>query len=116
MGDSVADQQQEQRRAPRIKLFHQAELSGSAGTQRVHLLNVSVGGALVYAETPPAVGEPVRIDCGVALGEGRVAWRSGRQFGVTFAKKMDSSQIDALIRVQQELIARATQRLQLATA
>lgn len=116
MGDSVTQREHEQRRAPRIKLFHQAELKGSAGTQRVHLLNVSVGGALVYAESPPAVGELVWLDCGVTLGDGRVAWRSGRQFGVTFAQAMESSQIDALIRVQQELIARATQRLQLATA
>lgn len=116
MGDSVANQEQEQRRAPRIKLFHQAELSGDSGVQRVHLLNVSVGGALVYAEAPPAVGESVRLDCGVTLRDGRVAWRSGRQFGVTFTERMDSGEIDALIRVQQELIARATQRLQHATA
>ncbi len=87
------------RAAPRIKIFLAGELRCGAGApRRAHLLNISTGGALVYAEAVPEVGELVRLACGVPLGPGRVQWRKGQRFGVAFTQPIAPALIDTLIR------------------
>ena len=83
--------------------------AGSAA--RVHLLNVSIGGALVYGADAPEVGQEIRLACGISLGEARVAWKAGRRFGVTFARPIAPAQIEAIVRIQDEAIESATERL-----
>ncbi len=100
-----------QRAAPRVKIFQPAEIKSSAGEQhRVHLLNISTGGALVYGDAAPEVGEQVRLVCGIQLGPARVQWRSGRRFGVAFTKPIAPTQLDAIVRKQEQLIETMTQR------
>lgn len=100
------------RRATRFKVFQPAEMAlGSDAPVRVHLLNVSVGGALVYAEAAPAVGTEVTLACGMVRGPGRVAWSAGRRFGVEFAQPIAESQVQALLISQDKLIESASQRL-----
>jgi len=101
-----------ERAAPRIKIFQPAEIRSGAGEQsRVHLLNISTGGALVYGDAPPEVGAQVRLVCGIQLGAARVQWRSGRRFGVAFARPIAPAELDVVVRKQQELIQTMTQRV-----
>lgn len=88
------------RAAPRIKLFQPAEMTrGADAPVRVHLLNLSTGGALIHCDTPPPVGETVRLVCGVALGSARVQWAEGNRFGVKFARPIAPEQVDHIAGV-----------------
>lgn len=99
------------RAAPRIKIFQAGEIRcGSGETRRVHLLNISTGGALLYADSAPGVGEQVRVACGIPLGIGRVQWTSGQRFGVAFAHPITSAQIDRVIRKQDDRIEAPARR------
>lgn len=104
-----ADDARERRRAPRVKLFQPVEMRGPRGASRVHLLNVSTSGALAYAQDAPAAGETVEIVCGSGTHAARVAWSDGRRFGLAFAVPVAQARIDDLLRVQEELVARAAQ-------
>jgi hypothetical protein len=87
-----------QRAAPRIKIFQPAEMACASGAPlRVHLLNISAGGALVYAPKVPAVGEHVQLHCGVALGSARVQWAGGNRFGVKFADPIGPGELEAIL-------------------
>lgn len=102
----------QQRAAPRIKIFQAGEARCGAGEpRRVHLLNISTGGALVYADVVPEIGEQVRLACGIPLGPARVQWRSGRRFGVAFTQPISPALIDAVVRKQKTLIETTAQRL-----
>ena len=91
------------RTAPRIKVFQPAMLRcGGEAPRRVHLLNVSSGGALVYGDSPPAVGAKVQLACGVSLGIARVQWSSGQRFGVAFATAIGPEQIDAIVSLRDD--------------
>jgi hypothetical protein len=100
------------RASPRIKIFQPAEMvDGGGASARVHLLNISTGGALVYGDRVPAVGEVVRLACGFALGPGRVQWTEGRRFGVAFAQPISAQEVERLVRIQDEMIVATTARL-----
>lgn len=100
------------RTSPRIKIFQPAELIDAAGRgRRVHLLNVSTGGALVYGDASPEVGDEVRLVCGMPLGSARVQWTCGRSFGVSFATPLAAAEIEALVRIQDAVIDATTRRL-----
>jgi hypothetical protein len=89
------------RATPRTKIFQPAEICcGGDPPRRVHLLNISTGGALLHGDTVPELGAAVRLLCGVALGPARVRWRNGHRFGVAFAEPIDQAAIDALARMQ----------------
>jgi hypothetical protein len=100
------------RATPRVKIFQAGEMRRGAGAPtRVHLLNISTGGALVYADSVPPVGEQVVLACGVPLGSARVQWSSGRRFGVAFTQPIGRAQIEAVIRTQEARVEATTQRL-----
>ena len=101
----------DRRSVTRVKIFQPAEMEQSATRNRVHLLNLSSTGALIYGEEAPAIGTTVRLTCGFPLGEARVAWAGGRCFGVAFAKPLRTAQIDALLGAQNDLLENASRRL-----
>ncbi|AJP73179.1 hypothetical protein TS85_17360 [Sphingomonas hengshuiensis] len=78
---------------------------------RVHLLDLSTLGAMVYGTPTPAVGSDVQIACGIGLGTARVAWAEGRRFGVVFARPIAESCLDAILRAQDALVAAASRRI-----
>ena len=85
------------RTRPRFKLFQPTEMTTATGKARVHLLNLSGGGALVHAAQPPKRGALLRLHC---VGEDRaacVAWVAGQRFGVAFAKPLDDAQVSAMV-------------------
>lgn len=101
------------RREARLKIFQPAEMlhEGDGDPARVHLLNISSGGALVYSETCPGVGKSVRLACGVPLGEARVAWRAGRRFGIAFAQPLGEARLAQVLDQQAAMIRLVAERI-----
>ncbi|WP_420853397.1 PilZ domain-containing protein [Sphingomonas panacisoli] len=64
---------------------------------RVHLLNLSVGGALIYAADPPEPGTAIRVRCGAHLLPAQVAWKDHRRFGVTFVVPLTDADLNKTI-------------------
>lgn len=99
------------RATPRYKLFQPTEMVSDGQTRRVHLLNVSAGGALIFAAEPPMPGAMLRLECGSHSLEARVAWRTERRFGVAFITPLDEGQVSELIAAQDALVAAASRRI-----
>jgi hypothetical protein len=70
--------------AKRFKTFQPATMTEAAGSLRIHLLDVSLTGALAHAPAPPPSGTRVQVDCGEVSRAGRVCWRDGTRFGLHF--------------------------------
>lgn len=103
---------EERRRGSRRKVFQAAQMIvGRSETVRVHLLDLSTKGALVYGAPTPEVGAEVQIACGMGLGRARVAWSDGRRFGVVFARPLLQAHLDAIVRAQDALVAAASRRI-----
>jgi hypothetical protein len=107
----MSSDKEERRLAPRAKLFQPAQMHGRGGDVRVHVLNLSTSGALVYGDRTPGEGEQVRLTCGVSLGVGRVAWVSGRRFGVQFLRPLAHGVVEQVLHTQDALIVSASERL-----
>ena len=97
-----------QRAATRAKIFQPGEMHTIAGAQRVHLLDLSSSGALVYtAGDAPAAGSVVRLSAaGESLGPARVKWVSGKRFGVAFPTPLSAERIDQLLQAQRTMVKR----------
>jgi hypothetical protein len=88
------------RASPRYKLFQPTEMTTAAGVTRVHLLNVSAGGALVHAPEPPSPGALLRLQCGDEQRVARVAWSKGPRFGAAFSLPLTDEQVQSLLVAQ----------------
>lgn len=99
------------RSAPRYKLFQPTELRFLGVVGRVHLLNISTGGALIYAADAPEPGVVVRLRCGERWLPARVAWRNQRRVGLTFATPLTDADVQAIIAAEEEAMAAASRRL-----
>jgi len=96
-----------QRGATRAKIFQPGEMHTISGSQRVHLLDVSATGALVYtAGAVPPVGAVVRLSAVVPLGPARVRWISGKRFGVSFPTPLSAECVDRMLDTQRTLAKR----------
>jgi len=93
------------RRDNRAKIFQPGEMHTISGAQRIHLLDVSASGALVYtAGRVPDVGSVVRLTVGITIGAARVRWAVGKRFGVSFATPLAQTHIDQLLDAQRSLV------------
>lgn len=99
------------RAAPRYKVFQPTEMRGADGVKRVHLLNLSVGGALVHADEAPALGTVLSVRCGGALISARVAWAAGRRFGVAFDTTLAHSVVERVLSDHHSLVTSASRRI-----
>lgn len=99
------------RATPRYKLFQPTEISTGSTARRVHILNLSSGGALIYAADPPVPGTILRLRCGDRTLPARVAWNDERRFGVTFMAPLASSDVDDVIAAQDALVSAASGRV-----
>lgn len=70
--------------ARRWKTFLPVTLDSAAGSARGHILNLSVGGALLHSTLTHRVGTVIRVTLGDFHISGRVAWREGERFGLAF--------------------------------
>jgi len=80
---------------PRIKLFEPSEMLVGAEVARVHLLDLSTGGAQLHRRAaPPPVGAMVQLACGgTRFRLARVTWARGNRFGVAFTMPLSERQV-----------------------
>ncbi len=90
----------EPRGQTRHKVFLPAEMAGSAGASRVHLLNLSPAGALVHGDSVPLPGAVVRFSCARVSWLARVVWSEHKRFGVVHVTRMGEAALDALVAGQ----------------
>lgn len=109
MGEDFDDAKKEA--APRFKVFLPAEMRTGSSVHRVHLLDLSVSGALVHAATPPEVGSIVDIICSQQPRKARVIWVRARRFGVRFTPVLTQQHVDAVIKQQRDAVERAARRI-----
>lgn len=109
--------QAERRVAPRAKIFQPAELvrgDPHGPSERVHLLNLSTSGALVYGRSAIEAGARVHLTCGFSFGAARVTWSNGQRFGVQFDVPLSELQIAAVLHTQEMMVERFHRRMELA--
>lgn len=92
------------RATPRYKLFQPTEIRTGSSTRRAHLLNLSAGGALIYASDPPTPGTPLRVRCGARSLPAHVAWNDGRRFGVAFLTPLSNAEVSEAIAAHDALV------------
>jgi hypothetical protein len=85
-----------QRGSKRVKVFQPACMREAAGASRVHLLDVSLSGALLHSAAPPPPGTRVEIDCAGILRAGSVCWRQGTRFGLRFDLPLQPEELEVL--------------------
>lgn len=67
---------------------------------RIHLLDISTGGALVHVAKPPKTGTRVVLDCAGIVRSATVRWVVGSRFGVAFDQSLNEAELDAVIATQ----------------
>ena len=82
---------------PRLKVFQPIELITNKGCVRGHLLDVSVGGALVHTQSAPAQGSFVKLTIIGEVQLARVVWTNGPRFGAAFVFALLETQVQQLI-------------------
>ena len=98
-----------QRTASRYKLFKPDTIDVRGRSARVHVLNLSVGGALVYAAEPLAKGSRLRL--ALCDREARVVWSNGKRFGISFDRPIPLDQVQSIVADHDALIHVASKRL-----
>jgi len=96
MGDLSAmrlDDEHPQRRTARLKLFEPAEMRHGTKVQRVHLLDLSVAGALLHTIEPPEAGSTVMLVCPTFTRMAKVAWAKERRIGLSFVRALDKAEL-----------------------
>jgi hypothetical protein len=71
-------------------------MTEAAGCSRIHLLDVSISGALAHAVAPPPPGTRVRIECGELSRGARTCWREASRFGLRFDLPLRTEELEAL--------------------
>jgi hypothetical protein len=94
------------RATPRYKLFQPTEICTEGSTRRAHLLNLSAGGALIYASDPPTLGTSLRVRCGARSLPAQVRWNDGRRFGVAFSTPLSTADVSDAIAAHDALVQR----------
>lgn len=93
---AAADPVPTPRGQPRRKVFHPVALLVGGERHRAHMLNVSVGGACLYARCPLRVWGGVTIEIEDSVLEGRISWVAGDRCGVRFTRPLTPAELNAL--------------------
>ncbi|WP_311268930.1 PilZ domain-containing protein [Sphingobium sp. WCS2017Hpa-17] len=72
------------RSAARHKLFEPLAIRHGGLSCRAHMLDLSVGGALLHADHPPPVGAAVLIEGPELTAGAHIVWTRGKRFGIRF--------------------------------
>lgn len=67
---------------------------------RIHLLDISIGGALVHAADPPETGTRITLDCAGIVRAAVVRWVVASRFGVAFDQPLSEAEVEAVIATQ----------------
>ncbi|WP_260598550.1 PilZ domain-containing protein [Sphingomonas endolithica] len=99
------------RASPRLKVFFPSQLDGAGGIIRIHLLNISRTGALIYSSQPLEKGQKVSVGSGERAKLAIVAWVSGARAGVEFRLPFHEAELDAFIADQNAALAEAARTI-----
>jgi hypothetical protein len=94
------------RASARRKLFQPGEMRAEGRVRRMHLLDLSLTGALAYTDQAPPVNSVVELTRPAGLGMARVVWTKGKRLGLAFARPISAEQLDAIL-VNQPTLAHA---------
>lgn len=97
--------------APRFKVFLPLEMRTGAATQRVHLLDLSVSGALAHAVEAPVAGAFVEMLCAEIPRRARVMWAKEHRFGIRFTPPLMQHHVDEVIELQRVAVEQAARRI-----
>ena len=86
------------RAAAREKIFEPASLSLGTESMRVHMLDVSIGGAKLHCPAPLAIGASVVLAWAEEERVAHVAWIAGARCGLRFRIPLAADQIETLTR------------------
>lgn len=81
------------RRDRRSLVLLAAKLRSPQGMLDVRLRNLSMSGALLESEAPPANGMAVVFERGVTIVSARIVWVSGNRFGIQFDTSIEESEV-----------------------
>ena len=81
------------RRTKRSLVLIAAKLRIGGESAEVRLRNLSCNGALLERDEPPSVGSDVVFERGETIAPARVAWVSGKRFGVQFNRPIEESEV-----------------------
>lgn len=82
---------------PRRKIFQLGELTVGGRTLRVHLLDVSEGGARLHCPAEVNVGDPVILRWQDNQWRGIIMWTSQGKCGVRFIAPLTAAALSALL-------------------
>jgi hypothetical protein len=99
------------RASPRLKVFFPSQMLCAGSVVRVHLLNVSRTGALIYSSRSLEKGQSVSIGRGATAKLATVAWVSGSRAGVEFRLPFCEAELDAFIADQNAALAEAARTI-----
>ena len=86
------------------------------GRRRVHMLNISATGALVYGRDAPEPGSIVTLHGALEFGQARIAWRKDKCFGIAFLRPICAQQIARIAEAQRNLVEGVARRAHSSTA
>jgi hypothetical protein len=101
------------RATPRYKIFKPTEIMLRGVAARAHILNLSAGGALVFASDPPSPGEILSLRCGNHALSAQVAWKNENRVGVVFLSPLTETHVREFIAAQDAAVAAASFRTSL---
>lgn len=81
----------------RLKLFQPATMRMGGEGSRVHVLNISLTGALVHRDAPPSPGAALDIAIGGLERRAHVAWASGARFGIQFQTALSEDELARVV-------------------
>ena len=92
-GEETAVTGLRERKDRRSLVLLAAKLRTPQGLRDVRLRNLSISGALLEAEDPPAKETEVVFERGETVVPARVAWSGGNRFGIEFHTPIDESEV-----------------------
>ena len=95
-------QRRRSERAKRVKIFQPMDIQLADRLERIHLLNLSLTGAMAHAEAPPAAGTTINLSDAEDRVVARIVWTNGRKFGLAFAKPLTAVQAKAISGLQDD--------------
>lgn len=84
--------------AKRFKVFEPGLLRYGRTQHRIHLLDLSVSGALAHADDAPVPGTMVLVESGELRAVARVVWAKGQRFGLAFGRPLSDDQIARVLK------------------
>ncbi|WNO52975.1 PilZ domain-containing protein [Stakelama saccharophila] len=99
------------RSGPRHKVFLPAEAEFGQARHRVHLLDLSRGGALLHSETPPHYNDHILLLAGPITRRARVTRVLDRKIGIAFVAPLSEEELRDILEEHQTMLLHHRERM-----